>query len=149
MYTDSIRTLSANINWVCRRFINRENCDPLLSLSFLIQWEYKCKISRQCTYIGFILQCQVCKYLLNLHPKKQLQKAKKEILVEFVIGCQQCDPYSTSIYCSFVLNKTQSTDILYDYWWHKKQKFICIPLLSVNELTEVYGCKYREKVNIF
>ena len=49
--------------------------------------------------------------------KKATAKNKiKEILVEFVIGCQQCDPYSTSVYCSFALNKTQSTDILYDYW---------------------------------
>lgn len=49
-------------------------------------------------------------------PKKATTKNKKRDLVEFVIGCQQCDPYSTSVYCSFALNKTQSTDILYDYW---------------------------------
>ena len=40
--------------------------------------------------------CLYCKILLNLQTKR---KNKFDILVKFPIGCLQCGPHSTCVYC--------------------------------------------------
>ena len=72
IYMDNIRTLLANIKFICTSFRSRKKRESLTRFFFCFEASTnKLYISRQCTYIMFILQCRVVTKFFNLHTKRQ------------------------------------------------------------------------------
>ena len=104
---DNIRTMSANIKFICTSYRNRQKSECLANfLSTFVTNANEFYICRQCLFIVFILQCQkVQRQLLNYAENSRKKRRSKRLLCEVraytvAVLSRQLHLLDTNIVCS-------------------------------------------------